>query len=210
MAESAARLAVHMIGSLPVADAETAFRTVGGALGPHMRCVPDGDTGRRRRWISSINDQHKAHPDLEFDPAVPAFQFTQWDGKVVHEVEQRTIRAGVDPASLAFATGYAHDAVGNDGILARLKAEAAVPAAAKYQVCMAIPLTIAYNFISPNASEDFVPAYTAHLRAEVRAHCRRSAARRDRLPAACLPGSADVGPPIRPRRGSPEADPRLA
>ena len=85
---------------------------------------------------------------------------------MVHEVEQRRIRAGVDPASLAFATGYADDAVGNYGIFARLKAEAAVPAAAKYQVCMANPLAIAYNFISPNASEDFVPAYTAHLRAE--------------------------------------------
>ena len=77
MAESAARLAVHMIGSLPVADAETAFRTIGGALGPHMRCLPDGETGRRRRWISLINDQLKAHPDLEIDPTVPAFQFTQ-------------------------------------------------------------------------------------------------------------------------------------
>ena len=101
MDESAARLAVHMIGSLPVADVEIAFRTIGGGLGPHMRCLPDGETGRRRRWISLIDDRFKAHPDLEIDPSVPAFQFTQWDGKVVYEVEQRRIRAGVDPASLA-------------------------------------------------------------------------------------------------------------
>ena len=31
---------------------------------------------------------------------------------------------------------------------------------------MATPLAIAYNFISPNAYEYFVPAYTAHLPAE--------------------------------------------
>ena len=166
MAETPAGLAVHMIGSLPVADAETAFRTIGGVLGSHMHCLPDGETGRRRRWISFINDQLKAHPELEIDPTVPAFQFTQWDGKVVYEVERRRIRAGVDPASLAFATGYADDAIGNYRIFAGLKTEGAVPAAAKYQICMATPLAIAYNFISPNAYDDFVPAYTAHLRAE--------------------------------------------
>ena len=167
MGETADGLAVHMIGSLPLADAETAFHTVGGALGGHMRCLPDGETGRRTRWISFINDQLKAHPDLEVDPTVPVFQFTQWDGKVIYEVERRRIRAGIDPASLAFATGYADDAIRNHAIFRRLRAEGAIPASVKYQICMATPLAIAYNFISPNAHDGFVPAYTAHLRAEL-------------------------------------------
>ena len=160
-------LAVHMIGSLPLEDAETAFRTVGGALGRHMRCLPDGETGRRRRWISFINDQLKAHPDLEIDPDMPVFQFTQWDGKVVYEVERLRIRSGVDPASLSFATGYADDAIRNHAIFRRLRDEGAVAAGLKYQVCMATPLAIAYNFISPNAYDDFLAPYTAHLRAEL-------------------------------------------
>lgn len=159
-------LAVHMIGSLPLADAETAFRTVGGALGAHMRCLPDGETGRRTRWISFVNDQLKAHPDLEVDPTVPVFQFTQWDGKVVYEVEQRRIRPGVDPAGVTFATGYADDAIRNYDAFRRLKAEGAIPAGIKYQICMATPLAIAYNFMSPNAYDDFLVPYTAHLRGE--------------------------------------------
>ena len=166
MNETPGGLAAHMIGSLPLPDAETSFRTVGGALGEHMRCLPDGETGRRRRWISFINDQLKAHPDLEIDPTVPPFEFTQWDGKVVYTVERRRVRGGVDPASLTFATGYADDAIRNYGIFARLKAEDAIPAPVKYQICMATPLAIAYNFISPNAYDDFVPAYAAHLRDE--------------------------------------------
>ena len=164
--ETGGGLAVHMIGSLPLPDAETAFRTVGQALGSHMHCLPDGETGRRTRWISFINDQLKAHPDLEIDPTVPPFDFTQWDGKVVYTVERRRIREGVDPAGLAFATGYADDAIHNYDTFRRLKAEGAIPASVKYQICMATPLAIAYNFMSPNAHGDFVPAYTAHLRDE--------------------------------------------
>ena len=168
MNETPGGLAVHMIGSLPLEDAETAFRTVGGALGSRMLCLPDGETGRRRRWISFINDQLKAHPDLEIDPTVPPFEFTQWDGKVVYTVERLRVREGVDPASLTFATGYADDAIRNYGIFARLGAEGAIPAAVKYQICMAPPLAIAFNFMSPNAYDDFVPAYATHLRDEFR------------------------------------------
>lgn len=164
--ETASGLSVHMIGSLPLPDAETAFRTVGETLGAHMRCLPDGETGRRTRWISFINDQLKAHPDLEIDPTVPPFDFTQWDGRVVYTVERLRVREGVDPATMNFATGYAEDAIRNYGIFARLKAEGAIPASVKYQICMAPPLAIAFNFMSPNAHDDFVPAYTAHLRDE--------------------------------------------
>ena len=164
--ETGGGLAVHMIGSLPLPDAESAFRAVGGTLGAHMFCLPDGETGRRTRWISFINDQLKAHPGLEVDPTVPPFDFTQWDGKVVYTVERLRVREGVDPAGLTFETGYADDAIRNYGIFARLKADGAIPASVKYQICMAPPLAIAFNFMSPNAYDDFVPAYSAHLRDE--------------------------------------------
>ena len=42
---------VHLIGSVPLADAATVFRTVAGALGPWLSRIPDGETGERRRWI---------------------------------------------------------------------------------------------------------------------------------------------------------------
>lgn len=165
-ADAGRGLAVHMIGSLPLPDAETSFRAIGDALGPHMLCLPDGETGRRRRWISFIADQLKSHPDLEIDPTVPPFAFTQWDGKVVYTVDRLRVRKGVDPATLTFATGYAEDAIRNYGIFARLQADGAIPASVKYQICMAPPLAIAFNFMSPNAYDDFVPAYAAHLRDE--------------------------------------------
>ncbi len=32
----------HLIGSVPLSDAETVFRTVAAELGPYLRYLPDG------------------------------------------------------------------------------------------------------------------------------------------------------------------------
>ena len=66
---------VHMVGSVPLADAESVFTTLADTVGDRLQRIPDGETGRRQRWISFINDQLKANPDLEIDPDIPVFQF---------------------------------------------------------------------------------------------------------------------------------------
>ena len=42
---------VHLIGSVPLPDAEAVFRTVSAAVGPYLHRIPDGETGERVRWI---------------------------------------------------------------------------------------------------------------------------------------------------------------
>ena len=49
---------IHMVGSIPLEDAESVFRTLGSRIGGHVERIPDGETGRRQRWISFISD-HK-------------------------------------------------------------------------------------------------------------------------------------------------------
>src|SRR4030095_12522264 len=73
---------VHLIGSVPMADAESVFRAVADALGRHLRRLPDGETGERRRWIFFQNLMLRRHPDMEDDPTVPPFALRQWGGKV--------------------------------------------------------------------------------------------------------------------------------
>ena len=157
---------VHMVGSVPLDNAEAVFRTLAETVGAHMERIPDGETGRRRRWISFINDQLKANPDLEIDAEVPIFEFKQWDSTVVFAVERLKIKDSVEAKDVVYETGYADDAIRNFEIFARLQAEGAVPGHVKYQICMATPLAIAYNFISPNNYDGFIPAYTNHLAAE--------------------------------------------
>ena len=62
------RLDVHLVGSIPLPDAEAVFRTLAGALGPHLRRIPDGETGDRMRWIGFIARKLAVHPDFEVDP----------------------------------------------------------------------------------------------------------------------------------------------
>ena len=38
---------VHLVGSIPLPDAETVFHTVSAAVGPHLVRLPDGETGIR-------------------------------------------------------------------------------------------------------------------------------------------------------------------
>ena len=42
---------VHFVGSIPLPDAETVFRTLASAAGRHLRRLPDGETGIRKTWI---------------------------------------------------------------------------------------------------------------------------------------------------------------
>ena len=165
-AQTTSQPIVHMVGSLPLADSAASFRTIGETLGGHMERIPDGETGRRTRWISFINDQLKEHPDLEVDRTIPPFALTQWDGKVVYEIERIRVKGGVDPGALRFATGYADDAIRAYENFKRLKAEGVIPVSIKYQICMATPLAITYNFVSPKAYADFLPAYARHLTEE--------------------------------------------
>ena len=87
----------HLVGSVPLTDAETVFRAVAGALGPHLRRLPDGETGERRRWIYFQRLMLERHPAMEIDPTVPLFALRQWDGKLLREIAIAALRAGSEP-----------------------------------------------------------------------------------------------------------------
>ena len=157
---------IHMVGSIPLDDAETVFRTLGRRIGNHAERIPDGETGRRQRWISFIMDQLKANPAFEVDQSLPPFQFTQFDGTVVYEIPRLTFAAGVDPMNVTFETGYADDAIRNFATFDRLQVEGAIPEGIKYQIDMATPLAITYNFVVPAIYDDFINIYLDHLSAE--------------------------------------------
>jgi hypothetical protein len=44
----------HLVGSLPGPTAAAAMSTALQILGPHLRSLPDGETGERRNWVISI------------------------------------------------------------------------------------------------------------------------------------------------------------
>ena len=154
---------VHLIGSVPLDDAESVFRAVADALGPHLRRLPDGETGERRRWIWFQRAMLERHPAIEVDPTVPLFALRQWDGTLLRETPLLRFRPGVDPATVTFETGYAPAARASYDVFRRLRAAGGVPAGVKFQVCLPTPMASAYMYVSPPAREAYVPAYRRAL-----------------------------------------------
>ena len=56
---------VHFVGSIPLPDAETVFRTLAAATTPHLKRLPDGETGIRRTWIRFLQRERAV---IEADP----------------------------------------------------------------------------------------------------------------------------------------------
>jgi len=155
---------VHLIGSVPLADAEAVFRTVAAALGPHLTRLPDGETGERRRWIYFQRLMLERHPDMEIDPTLPLFALRQWDGKLLRESPLLRFRPGIDPDGVKFETGYAQAARASYETFRALQVAGVIPARVRFQVCLPTPMASAYMYVSPKAREAYIPAYERALR----------------------------------------------
>src|SRR6266508_4264896 len=64
---------VHFVGSVPLPDAETVFRTLSGAVGRHLVRLPDGETGIRKTWIRFLQEVLAENPAIEFATEVPPY-----------------------------------------------------------------------------------------------------------------------------------------
>ena len=153
----------HLIGSVPLADAETVFRTVAAELGGSLRRIPDGETGERRRWIYFQRTMLENHPAMEIDPTVPPFALYQWDGKFLRESPWLRFRAGVDPRTVTFETGYAQAALASYQVFQTLQRAGIIPAGTRFQVCLPTPMASAYMYVSPQARNAYIPVYEEAL-----------------------------------------------
>jgi hypothetical protein len=161
------RLCVHLVGSVPLADAETVFLTVCASIGPHLRRLPDGETGARRRWVGMISEILDRHPALETDPDEPPFVMKLASGAVHRELRRLRFRAGIDPKTVRFETGYAAMAIDSFAIFDRLQRDGVIPKAVKFQIAIPSPLAPAYNYISKKHRTAFLDVFAAHLPEEV-------------------------------------------
>src|SRR5437870_4670706 len=59
------RMNVHLVGSVPMANAEEVFTQVSAALGPYLKRVPDGETGERLNWVGHLEKVFASNPALE-------------------------------------------------------------------------------------------------------------------------------------------------
>jgi hypothetical protein len=167
MNRASAKLVVHFVGSIPLPDSETVFRTLSETCGGYVVRLPDGETGIRRTWIRFLQDVLAAHPAIEVAHDVPPFKFTQWDGVVLREIPRLRLIPGarVDPGG--FVTGYADMAIDSWSVFERLQSEGAIPAGVKFQISIPTPIAPTYNNMMPGDRASLLPGLTEHFTGEV-------------------------------------------
>jgi hypothetical protein len=158
---------VHLVGSIPLPDTETVFRTLCAALGAHLVRIPDGETGIRKTWIRFLQSVLADNEAIEVANDVAPFRFVQWDGKLIREIPRLRLRPGAVPDPRSFDTGYADMAIQSWGIFERLQAEGAIPPRVKFQVSLPTPTAPVYNNMLPSDRAGILPALTEHFIGEV-------------------------------------------
>jgi hypothetical protein len=169
MASAGQQPVVHFVGSIPLPDAETVFRTLSEVAGPYLRRLPDGETGIRKTWIRFLQDVLAENPGIEVANDVPPFKFIQWDGKLIREIPRLRIRPGAMPDPAMFKTGYAAMAIESWALFQRLQQAGVIPQAVKFQVSLPTPIAPTYNNMVPTDRPALLPALTDHFIGEVRA-----------------------------------------
>jgi hypothetical protein len=158
---------VHLVGSIPLPDAETVFRTVSAAVGRHLIRLPDGETGIRKTWIRFLQDVLAGNPAIEVASDAPPFKFIQWDGKLIREIPRLRLKPGVELDPASFKTGYADMAIESWGLFDRLQRAGVIPATVKFQVSLPTPIAPIYNNMVPGDRPRLLPALTRHFIGEV-------------------------------------------
>ncbi len=163
---------VHFVGSIPLPDAETVFRTLAAATGPHLKRLPDGETGIRKTWIRFLQQVLADNPAIEVASDVPPFKFTQWDGKLLREIPRLRVKPGarLDPATVK--TGYADMAIESWRLFDRLQQEGVIPTGVKFQISLPTPIAPTYNNMVPTDRPALIPVLTTHMLGEVTAIAR--------------------------------------
>ena len=116
------------------------FRTLAVATAPHLKRLPDGETGIRKTWIRFLQQVLADNPAIEVASDVPPFKFSQWDGKVLREIPRLRVKAGVQLDPTTVKTGYADMAIESWRLFDRLQQERVIPASVKFQISLPTPI----------------------------------------------------------------------
>jgi len=152
-------LGAHLVGSVPLPNAEQVFRTVGRELGDRLRRIPDGETGPRADWIVWQYPVLSSRSQFEVAPPTPY---------AYRALPRLRLRPGESGEDVAFEQlGYAEAALSSFRTFSVLKRDAELPRGCRFQVSLPTPLAPISAFVSPNDQAVVERAYEAALVLEV-------------------------------------------
>jgi ubiquinone/menaquinone biosynthesis C-methylase UbiE len=152
-------LGVHLVGSVPLANAETVFRTLGRGLGDRLRRIPDGETGPRADWIVWQYPVLSSRPQFEVAPPAPEFY---------RALPRLRLRPGERGEDLRFESlGYAEAAFSSYATFSVMKRDGIIPRGCRFQISLPTPLAPISAFVALDDQAVVERAYEAAMGAEL-------------------------------------------
>jgi len=153
---------VHLVGSVPMADAEEVFRAVTATLGNRVTRLPDGETGARRDWITWLEPVFAQNP--AFRKSGEFFRVhASGTGR-----ERYTLAPGVLPQDVRFDNlFYGEIARESYAVFKRLKDSGTIPSAMKFQVDLVPAHSVLWLFLIDALHAPIDPVYNEALKREI-------------------------------------------
>lgn len=142
---------------------EEVFERLSETVGPYISRIPDGETGKRSRWIAFQREMLMEHPDIEIDPTVPELEIREWNGRLLRAMPLLRFKDGRDLKSIRFETGYDTAALDSYGVFRTMRSDGHIPEGVRFQVCLPTPMSTAYMYMSHKAHRDFIDIYERSL-----------------------------------------------
>ena len=153
---------VHLVGSVPMADAEEVFAKVSDALGNRLKRLPDGETGARRDWITWLEPVFSEN--AAFRKSGEFFRVhASGTGR-----ERYTLAPGFAPPNVRFDNlFYADIAVQSYAVFKRLKQAGRIPAGMKFQVDLVPAHSVLWLFLVDALHAPIDPIYNDAVKREI-------------------------------------------
>jgi hypothetical protein len=156
--------AIHLVGSVPLANSEEVFRAAAGTFGERIKRIPDGETGARGDWVQWLSHLLRANPQFE----LPGGSIDYSAGRDVRNYYR--VRPGIDPAAVRFGElGYAEAARESYAVFSRLVDEGVIPAETRFLVAMPTPLAFLQVLVAPDQRAVLDKAYLQSMKEEIAA-----------------------------------------
>jgi hypothetical protein len=153
---------VHLVGSVPLADARAVFATVSAVLGRRLKRIPDGETGERSDWITWLEPAFADNPALEKSDEL--FR--------IHATGTARMRYRLKPGKTASDVSfgnlfYADIAKQSYAEFAELKRQGVVPKDCRFQIDLVPAHSVIWLFLQDDLHQPLDPVYNEALKREI-------------------------------------------
>jgi hypothetical protein len=154
--------AVHLVGSVPLADAATVFATVGPALCSRLKRIPDGETGERGDWITWLEPVFAQHPKLEKSDKVFRLHPTA-KPRIRYRLKRGVIADDITFENLF----YADNAARSYAEFVKARDAGHIPRQCKFQVDLVPAHSVLWLFLQDDLHEALDPIYNDAVKHEI-------------------------------------------